>query len=442
MADVERSPIVDERAYVFELIERIIRECPDRSPTSEGERRSQEIMRAELERLCLSSEDHPFAFNDNLCANLALHFGMATAGTAISGLFPLAGLLMHLTAGGSYFADSARRGYVLRRLLRFKPSQNLLATMPAEGEPKLRIVVAAHCDAAYTGLLFDPRMVRLMVGRRLPGILERFLALATWSQLALAGLDVARIFLGPLTLPLRPLEALLTVPSALAFVIGAETGVRKRVVPGANDDLSGVAALPVLAARLAAKKPSDVELVFAVTGCEEASMGGADALARDKLAVWDRANTVVLVLDSINNGDLAYIHTEGEVWRTPVPSWLVSLLKETAGADSRFAGLVGMAPPVGGTDAAAFLAHGYDSVGICCIDPKLGVPREYHLPTDDPEHLEMDPLMKGIDFAEAAIHAIIRRRLGEAVPAIAPDAGTPPARPRKPRIVKKPATGT
>ncbi|HCF59710.1 MAG TPA: hypothetical protein DFS52_17160 [Myxococcales bacterium] len=402
----------DERAYVAELIERIVRECPERVPTSEDERKAQEIMSAELAKLGLAIEEHPFAFNDNLYANLVLHFGLASAGTAVSGLFPLAGLLMHLTAGGSYLADSARRAYLLRRLLGFKPARNILATLPAKGEPKLRIVLAAHADAAFTGLLFSPTLVKQMVGRRLPGMLERFLALATYSNFALAGFDLLRVFLGPLTLPLRPLEALLTVPSALTFLINAEVALRKRVVPGANDNLSGVAALPVLASRLAEVKPPEVEIVFAVTGCEEASMGGADALARDRLKEWDRARTVVLALDSIANGELRYIDVEGEVVRRPAPSWLTETMDEVARSEPRFNEVQGYTPPVGGTDAAAFLAHGYDSIALICVDEELGCPRQYHLPTDDPEHLEIEPLMKSIDFTERFVHALIRRRLG------------------------------
>ncbi|MGI5862645.1 MAG: M28 family peptidase [Myxococcales bacterium] len=416
----------DERAYVAELIERIVRECPERVPTSEDERKAQELMSAELARLGLAIEEHPFAFNDNLYANLVLHFGLATAGTAVSGLFPLAGLLLHLTAGGSYLADSARRAYVLRRLLGFKPARNILATLPAKGEPKLRIVLAAHADAAFTGLLFSPPMVKRMAGRRLPGMLERFMALATYSNFALAGFDLLRVFLGPLTLPLRPVEALLTVPSALTFLINAEVALRKRVVPGANDNLSGVAALPVLATRLAAVKPPEVELVFAVTGCEEASMGGADALARDRLKEWDRARTVVLALDSIANGELRYIDIEGEVVRRPAPSWLIETMDEVARSEPRFRDVTGYTPPVGGTDAAAFLAHGYDSIALICVDEELGCPRQYHLPTDDPEHLELDPLMKSIDFAERFVHAVIRRRLGVEVHAKA-------AAPKSPR---------
>ncbi len=411
MAKKKGKPIQDERSYVKNLIASIIDRCPRRQPTSEDERRSQEMMAEEFKKLGLDTEFHSFQFNDNLYANIALHFGMSTAGTLVSGLFPALGLALHTTATGSYVAESTRKGYFLRRLLKFKPSQNLLATIPAKDEPKLRIVLISHADAAFTGFLFSDRMVKMSAKSTLPA-LKRSMALTTQTSGALMGFDSLRMLLGPLAIPLRPLEYLLTLPSLLAFLLNIEMVIRNEIVPGANDNLSGTAALPILAQRLIARKPEDVELVFAVSGCEEASLGGADALAREMESKWDKANTVILGLDGLTNGDLNYIHTEGEVIRTPVPKWLSDTIDDVAASEERFADEVkGFEVPVGGSDVAAFLAHGWDGVCLACVDPTIGAPRHYHQRSDTVENLDMDKLMYSIDFAEKLVDAIIERRL-------------------------------
>lgn len=405
-----------ERAQAVALIERLVRECPQRRPASEDERRAQRIVCESFQALGARTEFHPFEFNDNLYANLALHFGLGTLGTAVSGLFPLGAFALHLAAGTSFFLDATRKAYLLRRLLRFKTSQNLLATLPADREPSLRIVLAAHADAAFTGLMFDPRAVRAIAARKMPGPLERSLAFATWANLALAGVDLARVFLGPLTWPLRPLEAALTAPSAIIAALGLQVVLRNELVPGANDDLSGVAALPLLAARLGPRKRKDVELVFATTGCEEASMGGADALARDKEGVWDKSRTVFLALDSLTNGELRYLESEGDVIAYPIPGWLDQTFRRVAASEPRFARVKAHRTPVGGTDAAAFLAHGWDAGALLCIDPELGAPRHYHTPSDTPENLELEPLFDAIEYVEKLVDAIVETRLGKAPP--------------------------
>jgi len=421
-----------EREYVLELITRVVRECPRRQPTSEDERRASFILRDEFERLGLDTEVQGFEFNDNLYANLALHFGVGSAGTMVSPLIPPLGLALHLLAGTSYWADSTRRAYVLRRLFKFKPSQNVLATLPARsGEPRLRIVLNAHVDAAFTGFLFQEKVVRAFSGDLPESLkfLNRSLEVAAKSQFVLAGFDLARMLLGPLTWPLVPVEHLINLPALLAFILGAEVTIRDEIVPGANDDLSGTAALPVLAARLARSQRGDVELVFVATGCEEASLGGGDALVRDNEHRWKRENTVFLSLDGLTNGALQFLNPEGEVVPTPVPEWLAGVVRRLAASEPRFNQVTDFPVPVGGSDAAAALARGYDAVCLACVDHEIGSPRHYHQASDTPENLDMDGLMLAIDFAEKLVQGIVEHRLGPA-PA--------PAK-KAPKKAKKPA---
>lgn len=403
-----------ERELIDEIVRRVVDACPRRHATSASELRAQQIVRGYFEAAGLSTSLHSFAFTDNVHANLALHFGLGALGTLVSGVAPRLGFALHAGTAASYWAESTRRAYLLRKLLPFKPSQNLLGVLPAEAEPNLRIVFVAHVDAAFTGLIFDPRVVRAAT-RKLPfpmSLLNRPIAFATKAQLALAVMDSVRSVVGPFAMALRPVEWLLTVPSALICLINLEILVRNEVVPGANDDLSGVASLVVLAHRLAKDKPEDVELVFVASGAEEASLGGADALAKDMCGVWKKEETVIVVLDTLCSGELRFIETEGEVSALPVPPWLCRLVESVAASDERFASVRGFVPPLGGTDAAAFLAHGWDAVGLTCIDPALGSAGNYHQPSDTPDHLDLDEVLCATDFAEILARRLMVRRRG------------------------------
>jgi len=405
--------ITNEKHYIRELMERIVAECPARRPTGDDERRAQAILQAELESLGLDAHLEGFHFNESLYANLALHFGLGTLGTLVSGIAPLAGLALHAAAGGSYYADSTRRGYFLRRLFPWKPSQNLLATLPAKGEPALRIVLIGHADAAFTGLLFNPAIVSRFAKEppRALRFMQRSMAVTCYSQFILAGIDLLRLSFGRLaTLPLRPLEAVLTIPSFIAFVMNMEMVLRDQIVPGANDNLSACVALPVLAQRLAATKPDDVELVFAVSGCEEASLGGADAMARGKKGVWDKSKTVIIGLDGLTNGELRYAALDGEVSGRRATRWVCETVERSAASEPRFAEVTGFDIPVGGTDIGAFLAHGYDGVALICVDPQVGSPRHYHTMQDTPGNLDYDKLLFSIDFTERLVREIIDTR--------------------------------
>lgn len=398
-----------DRAYVHDLIEAIIRECPVRRSTSTDERRAQEMMSHELAQLGLAPTFRPFRFNDNLHENMMLHFGLGVLGTAVSGLAPAAGLALHAAAAGSYWADVSRRGYFLRRLLRFKDVHNLVAVAPARGSGPVRrrIVFVAHADAGFTGWIFDPRVVKRAEDG--PAFLRRPIELATKSIAALAGFDALRLVFGPLTLPLRPIEWALTVPAFLTFAVNAQIALENTVVTGANDNLSACAALPILARRLMPSVPPDVELVFVVTACEEAHLGGADALAREMTGAWGKAETAIVALDGLTNGELHAIETEGEVTRIRGTPWLRDVARAVARDLGVPGGLAPISPPAGGSDAGPFLAHGYDGIAIVCIDPKLGAPRHYHHPDDTLDNLDLDQLMRSIDFCEALALAIAAR---------------------------------
>ena len=407
--------IDDEGIYLRELLERIVERCPRRASASDDERRAAAIVQSEFQSLGLDTRQEVFEFNKSLYATLALHFGLGSLGTVISPVLPQAALALHLLAGVSYYLDSTKRAHVLRGLLPKDESQNVVATLPAIGDPALRVVFLAHLDAAFTGRLFEPenvaRMHRLAPPHPL-SFLQRGLAVATYSQFVLAGFDLLRMGLGPLSWPLRPIEHLISVPSYLAFASNLDVVLRNRVVPGANDDLSGVVALPILAARLAATKPDEVELVFVATGAEEAGMGGAAALARAHASDWHRGRTVIIGIDGLSNGDLRLFAKEGEVVQHSAPKWLVDGAQRVAARDPRFEEVETFAIPVGGTDVGPFLMRGYDGMCIGCIDPALGAPRHYHLPEDTPANLDWDKLDLSIDFIEALAREVIDVRLG------------------------------
>jgi hypothetical protein len=378
------------------------------------ESRALDIFREELEKAGLCTWEQPFRFNDSLYENMLLHATTGVAGTAVSGVAPLAGLALHLLAAGSYWADSTRKAYILRRLFPFKPSRNILGILPSEGETRLRVVFLGHADAAFTGMPFWPSLVKLSAieGPENLKFLRRGLQLMVTTQMMLAGFDALRVVFGPLTLPLRPLEYLLTLPSVMTMIMNGHVVLKNEVVPGANDNLSACAALPVLARRLAPSKPADVEYVFCVTGCEEASLGGADALARDMEGVWDKEKTVVIALDSLSLGNLRFLETEGEIVPRQIPQWLGDVIRRTAASDPRFAEVEGYEVPIGASDAAAFQARGWQAVGLTCLDPDYGPPRHYHQPTDDPDHLDVDKVLYSIDFTEKLARAIVSDRLG------------------------------
>lgn len=407
----------EPRAWVDGLIRRIVAACPRRLAATDCERVAQEILREEMTSAGLEADLVPFAYNTHLYATLALHFGVATGGTiALLCDAPWVAAALHLLAATSYLLDSTRKAHVLRRLFPFRPSQNLVGVRAATGQaaPALRVVVMAHADAAYTGVVFHPALVRSATREppiRALRFMRKGLLVATASVFMLAAIDLAIAVGLPAPMFTSYVVGALGIPAALAFLLNLDVVLRDRIVPGANDNLSGCAGTVVLAYRLRDLRPADVELVMVCTGAEEAGTGGAGALARQRRAAWDPERTVVLAIDGLTNGALRYF-AEGEIVPIPVPPRLEAAARRVAASDNRFSDLQRFEIPTGGTDAIGFLVAGYEAMAIGCVDPDIGAPRHYHRPSDTPDNLDLDQLMVTIDYVEALVRDVVDERLG------------------------------
>lgn len=393
----------DADIWAREFIARVIVACPRRQPTSDDERRAQELVREQYDALGLTTEHQRFTFNNNLYANLLLHFGVGVLGSAVALTSPALGLALHSVAGISYVADSTRRAFILRRLFPFRESLNTLATLPSIGERRLRIVLVSHVDAAFTGMLFQPWFVKRFGAQ--PGPMYKSMRVATLSLGALALLDAWELGAGPSTLS-RVLRVGLTLPSLIAAALNLDIVLRNQIVPGANDNLSGVAGGLALARLLRERRPEGVEFVFVTAGCEEASLGGSDALARRMKDEWKRDDTVILAIDGFSNGTMHWFH-EGEVLPIAPCGWLESVLNDMR-RDPRWAELQSLDIPVGGTDAVPFAIRGYDAVGIGCVDSALKAPRHYHLPTDTADALDVGKIGWCVSFCLDLIDRVAR----------------------------------
>ncbi|MEX2172914.1 MAG: M28 family peptidase [Pirellulaceae bacterium] len=392
------------------LIRKLERECPRRKSASPDERRAQELLAEEFSRRGLTIRWQTFRASRNLYAVLGLHQAVAVLGSIVLFWQPAVGAALLLFTGVSYLLDCHYVAFLLRGLLGYAPSQNLLAEMPAVGQPRRRIVFWAHADAAPTGWMFHPLFLKLVLFflPQRPAFLRKQILNWVVGSLVLIVLATIRttsdwwwfpgIYFG------------LTLGSLTSLILMLQIVVNDRIVPGANDNLSGCAALVLLADRLAGDRPSDVEYVFVVTGCEESGRGGALALAREMRSEWPPESTTCIVLDSISGGTLRY-HHEGELWPLSPPPALVEQLQLAAAGDERFEPLRPFHAPAGATDAAPLHLYGYRAVCLSRIDPVSDIPRNYHVPADRSGNLDHAEIVATIDFTERLVRNLVSKRV-------------------------------
>jgi hypothetical protein len=404
IAEPAASPNTGEIAFVEELLARIESECPRRESTGPDEYKAQEILGDELAARGLDVEWQEFRFSRSLYSVLALHYAIATLGSAFYLWQPLVGAALHLFVAVAYVFEAYYWGFWLRRLIPYRTSHNVVARLPAEGEVRHRIVMIAHADAAPTGWMFSPAFLKI-AHTAWPNWLfplRKQMLGSTLALLLLATLDVVIATTG-YWFPFAYYG--FTLASLIPLILLLQIVITNRTVPGANDNMSGCAAVVLLAGRLTARPIAGVELTFVISGCEESGRGGAEALLQKMKGVWDPKTTTIIGLDTLSGGPLRY-HIEGEIWPIWPTSELQAAIDEANAQDPRFANVTPYHAPAGATDVAPFVCRGYHGMCLVRIDPKRDLPPNYHVPADCAANVSGADVCGAVDYAELLARTI------------------------------------
>jgi acetylornithine deacetylase/succinyl-diaminopimelate desuccinylase-like protein len=378
------------------LLERVVRELAsyERPSASDGERRAAEWLVGELERV---GAREVRIETERAHGGYWWPLGILNAGTlgvAAAGRRRLVALAGAIAAAAIWDDVSGGRLWFRRRLLPRRPTHNVVAEL---GDPRAErtVVFIAHHDAAHTGLVFHPALPRASMK-----LMPRVHAKANQSVPILFG-----VFLGPVLLALwgltglRPLRGVGTFVAAGATAAMADIGSRP-VVPGANDNLSAVAALVALARELAESPPDGVRVILLSTGSEESFMEGLQGFIARHAAALTTAWTEFVCLECVGSPQLCVVEGEGMLRMRLYPD----SSREALAAAGERAGvrLHRGLRTVAATDALIAMRAGYRTCTLGGID-ETKFPAHYHWPSDVPDNLTWDSVEEAVKVCEAYV---------------------------------------
>ena len=374
----------------------------ERAPCSEGEREAAEWIAERLRSAGLEARIEEELVHDSFYKPLGLlaAIGAAAGVAALRGRRRLGALVAGLAAAEMWhdLAGGSRRSF--RRMLGSKPTWNVVADA-GDGAAERTLVVYAHHDAARTSFIFDQRVPRL-AWERVPRLVERLDRWPPVMGLVFGGpaLVAAGSLLGP-----RRLMATGTVLCSGTAAVMADMA-RNEVVPGANDNLTGVAVIVELARRLRERPVEGLRVVLASMGAEETNQEGILAFARRHFSSLPRESTSFLCVDTVGSPELVLIEGEGFLRMRDYPEEFKELVADCAleaGVHIRRGLRLTFA-----TDGLIPLRNGYRTASIGSVNEYL-VPANYHWPTDTPDRVDYDTLGGAADLAES-----VARRLASA----------------------------
>ncbi len=317
----------------------------------------------------------------------------------------LAGATLGAAAAAGIADDCSAGPQVFRRVLPHRTAWNVHADA---GDPTATetLVIVAHHDAANTGVVFDQRPVELM-SRMTPGRFERtnrwpelFRAIAGGPALVAAGSALRRRGLVKVGMAMGALSA-----AGFAQIAASP------VVPGANDNLTGVAVLLGLAQRLREQPIEGLRVVLVSTGAEESFMEGMRAFLRRHAARLSPPRTRFLALDTVgSSAELVAAESEGMIFQTSYDAELKDALSATAaelGIRLRRELVLSFA-----TDALPAMRAGYRAALLASVN-EFKLPSNYHKPSDTPDNVSYERVEEALAVCDALVRRLAREAARE-----------------------------
>jgi hypothetical protein len=369
----------------------------DRTPCSPGERQAAEWLATLLRAIpdvevALEDEDSWGTFPPT-STGLGM-LGIASATLVLRGRRAAGASLAALAFAG--IVDEAQNGpRIVRRLVRRRRrTVNLVARLGAS--PALQrangtagsldsgidtLVVIAHHDAPQSGMLFDQTLQRRL-HERAPHVLARFKTPLPQWWVGLGG-GLATIA-GALTA--RRGFARAGLAAGLLGTAAVADIWRNDTVQGANDNLSGVAALVALARMLSDEPIPGLRVLLVSCGAEETLQDGIRAFVARHGDRLDPARTAFFNLDTVGSPHLVMLEAEGPVW---MESYAGPWLRDLVAARAQRLGIVlhrGFRARAS-TDSVIPSRAGYATATLVSMTDWRS-PANYHLPSDIPANLD------------------------------------------------------
>ncbi|HEX6449132.1 MAG TPA: M28 family peptidase [Trebonia sp.] len=397
------SSSASEHRELAEIIEEL---APvPRLPASAGEREAAEMIGKRFVTAGCAARIEEVPAYDSYARPLAVLCAAAAAAGLFAGggkggaLRRAAGFAVGAAAAAGVVDDiTVGRMLARRALMPPRTTTNVIAET-GDGKAVATLVVLVHHDAAPSGVIFNQDAERIFASR-LPQVVDAMTSNPPMWWPVIAG--PALVGAGSLT-GSKLLRRTGVAVSALAAAALADIATRP-AVPGANDNLSGVAAAIVLARRLRDNPVTGLRVLFVSAGAEEALQQGIRGYADRHFGEFDKERTWFLTLDTVGSGRLVMLEGEGTVRMHDYGASFKNLVASCA-EDAGVTLLRGLRSR-NSTDGCVPNHYGFRSVSLVSVDDQKLLPN-YHLYSDIPENVDYRSVADAVTLCEA-----VARRLG------------------------------
>ena len=326
--------------------------------------------------------------------------GMAGAALVLANR-RISGALVALASIAGVLDEAENGPRIVRRALRRRRATVNVVARVSDPNADRTLVVLAHHDAAQTGRVFDQTLQRRL-NERFPALLLRVKTQPPIWWIGVAGP------LGALLGAVSRRRAVTTAGLALASLATSIVAdvMRSPTVPGANDNLSGVALLVAFAELLRDRPLPGLRVVLLSAGAEETLQDGIRGFIARHRQELDPDRTWMLNFDAIGSPRLIMLEGEGPFWMQDYTDPSFRDLIERCATEQGIALERGFRARAS-TDSVITSRAGYPSACLCALNEWHAM-SHYHLMSDTPDNLDYGTIAKATKVAYSVARHLSR----------------------------------
>lgn len=381
--------------YCVREIKHVCKTFDKRGSGSEGEKQAQEYFAKHMESVSdeVAIEPfslHPAAFYGWIIVSVLCMF----AGILIYNFWmPIIALPLLIFSVSCIIFEFLMYKQYLDPFFPKKESRNVIARHKPTGEIKKRVIFSGHSDAAH-----EWTFTHLGGGT----LLKIAAASALASPIIAAIITLIAVLFGNITsIPESGTFKILGYIMFALFIPGVAVLFFNnwfRVVDGANDNLTGVAASMAMIRLLNDHdiRFENTEVIAVLTGSEEAGLRGAKSFAKTHKEELSDPNveSVFIGLETLRDYDHMAIYSRDMTGTVQNDLRVCALVKEgakRAGYDLPYESVF-----FGSSDAAAISQAGFPATTLASMDPTPA--RYYHTRRDTADNLDKKTIQKALEI--------------------------------------------
>ena len=379
-------------------IEKIVKDIGPRESTSDEEKQAAEYISGYLKSL-EGTEVLTQQFKSVWTWSWpnVVTIALVLIGVGLYSIFPIIAISLVGLAIFFFYTENDNRP-TISRIMPKQSSQNVIGKIKSREKSLRSIILVAHMDSSRADYAHNPSRVASF--RKL--VIINFILYCSIFMILLLGLIPGTLKDYPLINTVWYISLLLAIPVVYTFFLAVTRQSLSDLVPGANDNASGVAVVLELMNTISKNPLKNTEVISVLTGCEEAGCGGILEFLKQYGQQYREA--FYLNFDNIGAGTPIFASKEGMFFRHHADKEILQLARLVQEENPNIK--VEEQPyRLAYTDGTAAMVRGYKVLSFLALD-EYGVPLHFHWMTDTIENLEEETMVTVKDFGLKLIYKI------------------------------------